>query len=254
MKSFRIFAAFLLGLSAASASSYTEVRDLTLASTGTVDVETTVGGIIVQGWDKDYVSVRASVSSDDPDPVRARGIASLVQIAVSTDRVWAAGPSGESWSVSFEISVPQACGLRLRTHVGGISITGVAGEISAQTSVGAIALSGLAGAVDVKTSVGAVTAALDGATWTGQGLTMSTSTGAIHIAAPADYAAHFDLRTNLGGIVAGFPGARVAAAGMLGRKLVFDTGSGGATIRATTSLGQIELKAVPPVPPPSNDR
>jgi hypothetical protein len=254
MKSFPILcAALLVGLPAASAqtpllcehqneNSYCEIRELNLPFSGAVDVRTGgVGAIAVKAWDNAYVLARVHVNTSAGDEWQARAIAAAVQIDTSSDRIWASGPSGKSWAVSYEVFVPRECGLRLHTKVGAISLADVAGTIDVETSVGALTLAGLAGDVEAKTGVGAISVVLAGDRWDGKGLTATTNTGAIQITAATDYSARFDLRTALGGVSTNFPGARTQSTGFLGRKLAFQAGEGGARIQASTSIGQIEL-------------
>jgi hypothetical protein len=240
MKSLLVLSsALILGLSAATAgtheTSFFEVREVTLPSTGALDASTVVGAIIVQGWDQDYVLVRATVSANN------RASLALVQLGVADGRIWVFAPAVKSWGVSYEISVPRAYGLHLETRVGAIAVSGVSGVLSAETAVGAIKLSGLGGDVTAKTSVGAIDVTLDGNGWEGKGLSASTDTGEVRITAPAGYAAHFDLRTNLGDVKTTFPGAQTVSTSFLGKQLVFDSGPGGAPIHATTSVGRLGL-------------
>jgi hypothetical protein len=254
MKSFTILcAALLVGLPAASAQtpllcehqnedSHCEIREINLPFSGAVDIKTGgVGAIAVRAWDNAYVLARVHVNASAGDEWQARAIAAAVHIDTTSDRIWASGPVGKSWAVSYEVFVPRECGLRLHTKVGAISIVNVAGTIDLETSVGALSLSGLAGEVAAKTGVGAISVVLAGDRWIGKGLIASTGTGAIKITAPANYSARFDLRTALGGVSTDFPGARAQSTGFLGRKLAFHAGAGGARIQASTSIGQIEL-------------
>jgi hypothetical protein len=241
MKSFLILSsALILGLSAATAgtneTSFSEVRELIVPSSGTLDANTGgVGAIAVQGWDKDYVSVRATITTND------RADLALVQLGIANGRIWAFSTGAKSWGVEYEISVPRQFGLHLETKVGAIEVSGATGVISTETSVGAISLRGLGGDVTATTSVGAIDITLTGAGWEGKGLTAATSTGAIRITAPNRYAAHFDLSTNLGGITTTFRGAHPKSTSFMGKELVFDSAGGGSPIRATTSVGRIEL-------------
>jgi hypothetical protein len=254
MKSFTILcAALLVGLCAASAqtpllcdhrneNSYCEVRELNLPFSGAVDVRTGgVGAIAVKAWDNAYVLARVHAYASADDEWQARTIAAAVHIDTTADRIWASGPAGKSWAVSYEVFVPRECGLRLHTKVGAISIADVFGTIDVETSVGALSLSGLAGDVDARTGVGAISVVLPGDHWDGKGFTAKTGTGAIQIAAAANYSARFDLRTALGGVSTDFPGAHTQSTGFLGRILAFHAGAGGARIQASTSVGQIEL-------------
>jgi hypothetical protein len=237
MKSFLVLcSALLLALPVAAAENYTEVRELIVPASGALDANTGgVGAIVVQGWDKDYVQVRASITTND------RADLALVQIGIAEGRVWAFSTGAKSWGVEYEISVPRQFGLHLQTKVGAIEVSGVVGVITTETSVGAITLSDLAGDVTAKTGVGAIEVALTGAGWEGKGLTATTSTGAIRITAPLHYAAHFDLSTNVGGITTTFRGAHPQPTSFMGRELVFDSGGGAPIRRATTSVGRIEL-------------
>ena len=116
---------------------------------------------------------------------------------------------------SYEIFAPTTCALQLRTRVGAIAVSGIAGPIVAETAVGAIELTGIAGPVDAKTEV-----------------------GAIRIKTPPQDAS-FDLRTALGSIHTDVPGARVESTTFLGRKLVVE--GAGPKIHAETSVGAIDL-------------
>jgi len=244
MKSFLILSsALVLALSAATAAtretSVSEIRELTLPASGALDAGTVVGSIAVQSWDEDYVLVRATVTAHD------RASLSLVQIGIGDGRIWAFSPLAKSWGVSYEISVPREYGLHLETSVGAVSVSGVKGAISAVTAVGAITFSGLAGDVSAKTAVGSVDVTLTGDGWQGKGLSALTATGTVRIHAPVGYAAHFDLRTDMGDVTTTYPGAQVVSTSLFGKQLVFDSGAGGATIHAATSIGRLELIADP---------
>lgn len=243
--------ALLAGLSAATAqttlpcqassNSYCEIREVAVPFAGSLDADTGgVGAITVHSWDNDTVLVRAAVSGSASRFEDARAIVMLVQIGVGEGRVWASGPF-RGWGVEYEIFVPRQTALRLTTRVGEILVADVAGNISVETSVGALHLSGLAGDVEAKTGVGAIDITLTGTGWTGKGLSATTNTGAIRITAAPGYSARFDLRTDLGGITTAFRARSITATSFLGRQLVFDSGGGGAVIRARTSVGGIEL-------------
>lgn len=257
MKSFAIVcAALLVALPAATAqtpllcdhqnqNSYCEIREITLPFSGSIDANTGgVGAITVQGWDNAWVFVRAHVTTSAEDEFQARLLSPSVEIDTSSNRIWASGPYGHSWAVSFEVFLPRASGLELNTRVGAIAISDVTGTIHFNIGVGAATLLGLAGEVAGKTGVGAIAIALAGDRWEGKGIDIETGTGAIRISAASNYSAQFDLRSTLGGIVANFPGAHPTSTGLLGRKLVFQAGAGGSEIRAVTSVGEINLKVV----------
>ncbi len=257
MKSYaKLCAALLMPLAAATAQtsllcdhqnrdSYCEIREMTLPFSGSIHADTGgVGAITVKGWDNAYVFVRAQVTTSAEDEYAARLISFSVEVDTSSNHIWASGPSGKSWAVSYEVFVPHESGVTLNTRVGAIAISDVAGTIHFKAAVGAIALSRLAGEVDGETAVGAIAIVLAGDRWDGKGIDVRTGTGAIHISAPANYSARFDLRTALGTILTDFPGASPRWTGLLGRQLVLETGEGGSTIQATSSVGAIDLKRV----------
>src|ERR1035437_6917196 len=192
MKSFAIVcAALLVALPAATAqtpllcdhqnqNSYCEIREITLPFSGSVDANTGgVGAITVQGWDNAWVFVRAHVTTSAEDEFQARLLSPSVEIDTSSNRIWASGPYGHSWAVSFEVFLPRASGLELNTRVGAIAISDVTGTIHFNVAVGAATLSGLAGEVAGKTGVGAIAIALAGDRWEGKGIDIETGTGAI---------------------------------------------------------------------------
>ena len=259
MKSFAILcAAVLVALPAAQAqaplscdhqnqNSYCEIREITLASTGSVDINTGgVGAIAVQGWDNPWVFVRAAVNTSADDSWQARQIALSVALDTSSNRIWASGPFGKSWAVAYQVFVPHASALELNTRVGAVAISDVTGTIHFNVGVGAVALSGLAGEVEGKNGVGAIAITLSGDHWDGKGVRVETGMGAIRINAPTDYSASFDLRTAMGAIETSFPGARPTSAGFMGKKLALQAGTGGASIYAATSMGEIDLKTLAP--------
>jgi hypothetical protein len=233
-------ACFLLLLTAVAAlahDQYTETREYNLIPTGPLDVETGVGAIDVHGWDNAYVYLRAKISADD------LATAAAVQIDTAENRIHCSGPSHSSWGVAYDLFVPFRSDLRLKTGVGAVNLSGITGDIAAKTGVGAITIANAGGNVDAKTGVGAIAIDLAGATWDGKGLTTTTGTGAIHLTAPRDYAASFDLRTGMGGIETNFSGARIVVVGFFERTLLFNANGGGAPIQATTGIGQIDLLA-----------
>jgi hypothetical protein len=257
MKSFAIWsAALLIHLAAANAqpslscdhrnqNSSCEIREVTLPFSGSISADTGgVGAITVKGWENAYVFVRAQVTTSAEDECEARLIAPAVEIDTSSNHIWASGPSGKSWAVSYEVSVPRESGVELKTRVGAVTIRDVAGTIHFKAAVGSITLTRLAGEVDGETAVGAITIGLAGDRWDGKGINVRTGTGAIRISAPSNYSASFALGTGLGTIVADFPGANVRSMGLLGRQLAFEVGAGGPAIQATTAIGEIDLTRV----------
>ena len=87
-----------------------EVREATLAGNNPIDVDAgRNGGIRVVGWDRADALVRAKIVGYADTEAAARRIVAGVRIDAAGGRVRADGPAvsgDESWSVSFEVSVP----------------------------------------------------------------------------------------------------------------------------------------------------
>src|SRR5262249_46111230 len=156
-------------------------------------------GIAVRAWDQPDVLIRAEVEAE------SAAIAAQVVVTESAGIVRATGPvegnGTRHWTVGYEIYLPPAADLVLKSNVGAISVHGIAGKIRCGTSVGALQLASLVGDVQCASSVGAVSIALAGDHWDGAGLNVRTDVGSIDLTLPTDYSAHLDLSTGLGAIV-----------------------------------------------------
>lgn len=220
-----------------------EVREFTVTAAGTMTVNAEPnGGISVEGTARNDVLVRAKVVAQAETLDRARQIASAVTVSAVPDRVTADGPSSlerrESWSVSYRLSVPTISALSLRTTNGGISIKDVDGEIEFRTVNGGVKLSNLAGDVKGRTSNGGVDVDLEGTGWKGEGLSVETSNGGVHLRIPDQYSAHLETGTVNGGLNIDFP---LTVQGRVDREINADLGAGGAPIRVRTNNGGVKV-------------
>ncbi|HTS61101.1 MAG TPA: DUF4097 family beta strand repeat-containing protein [Candidatus Acidoferrales bacterium] len=227
---------------------FCQIVEIPVGFGGTLAVTATNGAISVHGWDGDAVLVRVRIQAAAPTVYEAQSLAAQVAIDTSNNQVHASGPSStpsRNWGVSYEIFVPHAADLTVTTANGAISIADLQGNIRFTVSNGAVSLAGLAGQVQGKVANGAVAIALGGDHWDGQGLDVSTANGAISIAAPHEYSAHFEASTTVGVVTTNYPvqvsRGRWGIPG-LGGSLSFDAGSGGATIRVATTVGTIRIE------------
>jgi hypothetical protein len=226
-------------------ATFCEVRDFTLPAAGatlTVDAAPN-GGISVEGSDRGDITVRARVNATARTMEQARALASRIDLVTTAERIEARGPNGlgdrESWSVSYRIEAPRTTPLSLQTTNGGISIKNVQSEIRFRTVNGGVQLSSLAGSVEGSTSNGGIKVDLDGTTWQGQGMDVSTSNGGVTLRIPGDYSAHLEAGTVNGGLNIDFP---VTVQGRLGRTISTDLGSGGPTLRVKTNNGGVRIQ------------
>jgi hypothetical protein len=221
---------------------YCEVREIALRPAGTVAVDATPnGGIQVTAGGGSEVRLEARVTAVASSEDAARQMASAVRIRTS-GTVSADGPESRSrdwWSVSYRLTVPPRTDLDLRSHNGGITLTGVRGRTEFTTTNGGVQVKDGGGALHGRTTNGGVKVALTGAAWEGEGLDVTTTNGGVVLEVPSDYNAHLETGTTNGSVNIDFP---VRVQGRLGRQLSTDLGSGGPTIRAVTTNGGVTVK------------
>lgn len=218
-----------------------ETLDFTLPPEKALSVDGRVnGGITVHGWDKKEIQVIAMIDA------QARGVASQVTIETTGGRIRADGPQladrgrhHELWTVSFEVWAPRHTELALSTNNGSILVDGMDSRMNLESVNGGFNLTDVDGDVRGSTVNGRVTAALAGNRWQGAGLDLSTSNGGVRLYVPASYSARLESGTVNGGMEVGFP---ITVAGLVGRKVSMQLGSGGATIRAITKNGGVSIQ------------
>jgi len=222
-----------------------EIREQTVASVGKLIVDAGPNGAAnVKGWLQGNVLVRARVEARAENQAAAANMASQVSIDSSAGQVHALGPSStgdSSWSVSYEIFVPQNTDLDVKTHNGAVAISDVSGQLHFEVSNGAVRLKRVAGDVSGSTSNGAIQADLTGGIWEGRQMDISTHNGAVTVSMPEYYSAHVKAETSNGGIQSDFP-MTIQSGETRPRAVDFNMGSGGPLIHITTSNGQVRFK------------
>ncbi len=220
-----------------------EVRTFSLASSGELEIDAEPNGsITVEAWDRAETVVYARVAARGDTQSEADEMISRVQIEISGSSVESSGPrsrGNRSWWVSYRAFVPRSTDLSLESTNGGITVTGVSGEIEAETVNGGISLDGLAGRVRARTTNGSVRIDLEGDTWHGEGVEATTTNGSVRISVPAVYHAVIETGTVNGSFTSEMP---VTIQGRLNRRNVSVTlGDGGPTIKARTTNGSVKL-------------
>jgi DUF4097 and DUF4098 domain-containing protein YvlB len=223
---------------------FCEVRDVTVrAPSGalTVDGRENGGVSFVAGDGKD-VRVKALIEANADSRADAQSIAREIRVQVDGDRIHADGPMmrrHESWSVSYEISVPRTTNLRADTHNGGISVDGVEGRMTLHATNGGISVRDVAGDVRATTTNGGVNAILSGGTWKGDGLDLETTNGGVTLEVPRGYNARLETGTVNGSMHINFP---ITVSGRLGRSFSTTLGQGGPLVRMTTTNGGVTIR------------
>ena len=198
------------------------------------------GGIRVSGEDRRDLLIRARVEAWAEDEAEAKRIANEVVIH-SDGSLRAEGPGQygrAGWSVSYEILTPRTIDLSLETQNGSIAVTGVHGDVTLETLNGEIEVGRVGGNVRGRTTNGSIEASLTGDAWDGGGLDLRTTNGGIRLRLPKDYSARLETNTVNGHVDLDFP---LTVQGRIDRSISTTLGTGGATVRATTTNGHVRV-------------
>jgi DUF4097 and DUF4098 domain-containing protein YvlB len=221
---------------------FCEMREQSMPSAGRLDIDGKQnGGVTVKSWDQPGVLVRSQVSAQGDNDGDARAIASQVIVHAIGSQVSADGPSGKSWTVSYEVFVPRQMDLNLNAHNGGIHIEGVRGNITFNTQNGGVHLASVAGMVKGHTQNGGVHVDLAGSRWDGQGLQVETQNGGVHVGVPASYAAHIESSTVNGGMKSDFS---EMIRDRRQHEVSADINGGGPTVRVVTTNGGVTIQKI----------
>lgn len=223
-----------------------EVREQTVAAVGLLSVDPGEnGGATVKGWSRNEVLVRSRVDAWGDSEADARTASAQVSVNTSGGHVQAQGPRSSNnagWSVSFEIFVPQATSVTVKTVNGGIHVSDVRGSLRFEATNGGVTLTRLAGDVSGSTVNGGINLELAGTTWDGSQVQVTTRNGGVNVSVPENYSAHFQMATVNGSLRSDFP---VTLRGDLKSGTQdFSIGAGGSLIHVATTNGGVRLKKV----------
>jgi len=145
-------------------------------------------------------------------------------------------------SVDFDVTVPSAAALQLKTNTGSIDVTGVSGQMMLTSNTGSIqANDGTAsGTTELVTNTGSVT--FNGSIDRSGSYRFETNTGSVNVTLPSDSAFHLTASTDTGSINTNFPGVTVQHHQVVGANAFGDVGtSPQATVSLRTNTGSINL-------------
>ena len=165
------------------------------------------GGVLVRGWDKNEVLVKACKMVAADDEATAKSMLGELKMRVEGAQVSASGPDSDerNWTIFFLVNVPKNIKLALDAHNGPIDLRDVDGTVSANTvngpvdihrcsgqvtaeaTNGPINVTRSSGNIRVRTTNGPVSVELAGETWAGQGLDASAQNGPIKLRIPTGY-------------------------------------------------------------------
>lgn len=188
-----------------------------------ISVSNMNGGIEVSSWDKDeieiiaYKKVKTSSRSDAQKLMKELKIeinesTETIEIATRPSRgrkhdggffSWLFGHGNYSYSVSYELKVPQEVDLNLETSNGGIEVVNITGKLRLETSNGKIIADNISGLARCHTSNGSIRANFQNVNGTDE-MRFKTSNGSIKLYLPSDYGGSVDLKTSNGRIKSDF--------------------------------------------------
>lgn len=199
------------------------------------------GGVSFYGENRSDVKIVARIQTSADDDATARDVARQVRIVTDGGRIRSEGPPQRlhtSWSVSYEVYVPNQTNLEAITQNGGISAEQVRSEMNFEATNGGIHLSDVGGDVRARTTNGGVVADLTGTTWQGQGLDLQTTNGGASVNVPRGYNARLETGTTNGPMRIDFP---ITVSGSLNRRISTQLGSGGPVVRVVTTNGPVHI-------------
>ncbi|MEP6945497.1 MAG: hypothetical protein ABJA02_06225 [Acidobacteriota bacterium] len=229
-----------------------DLRELTVASTGDVNVDAgRNGGVSIKGEDRQDVFIRACVQAWGSSAETAKTNAANIRIDTN-GTIKAEGGEDNNSSVSYEIHVPRNSNVDLTAHNGGVSITSVDGKLGFETTNGGVYLSDVSGSVKGRTTNGGVSVKLAGTTWKGSGLEVTTSNGGVNLELPETYAARIETGTVNGGFKSSIPALNITTENIIGdedshhrrpTRISQAINGGGPTIRVTTTNGGVRISS-----------
>ena len=222
-----------------------EVRESRIPAGGVVRVDGgRNGGAIVRAWDGRDVVVRARVQAAAGTEREAAALARGIDVHTA-GTIRATGPEtrrNAHWSVTYEILVPARTDLEVQAVNGPVSVEGVTGRMTLETRNGPVNLTDVAGAVTARTTNGPLNIALAGRGWTGGGLDAETRNGPVNLRIAGGYAARLETGTVHGSMNVRLPVA-ITRTPRGARRVSTDLNGGGATVRAVTTHGPVNVRA-----------
>jgi len=221
---------------------FCELRTYTISPATRISVDGgDNGGVAFIGENRRDVRIVARVQTSADDDATAREIARQIRVLTDGGQIRSEGPSQrghKSWSVSYDVYVPNQSNLEANTDNGGISAEEIQGEMNFEATNGGIHLSDVGGNVRARTTNGGVVANLSGTTWQGQGLDLQTTNGGATVYVPRGYNAQLETGTTNGGMRVDFP---ITVRGSLTRHISTQLGSGGPRVRVVTTNGGVHI-------------
>jgi len=223
-----------------------EVREETITSVRQLTIEPGRNGAVsVKGWTQGQVLVRAKLEASGSSDSEASLLFSQIHADASPGRIAASGPDtpgNSSWSVSYEIFVPQSSDLKIATFNGPVSVRDIAGRLELTAHNGPLEMRRVVGDIIAKTTNGPIQFEPFSDGWRGQQLELETTNGPVNIKVPNAFQAHVQAQTANGPIQSELGGS-VSKDNRDRRSNALDLnlGAGATSLKITTQNGPIHL-------------
>jgi DUF4097 and DUF4098 domain-containing protein YvlB len=211
-----------------------------LAAGGRVALSNVNGGVQVNVWDQNMVRVQAIKEAESKEDLEALRIE--VNHSASSVEIETRYPHGNHGhlSVEYTLTVPKGAALdSFRLVNGGLTVTGLGGEVRAKLVNGRAKLTGLAGNVDVESVNGALNVELEKLV-AGQRVELETVNGSIDLRLAPTVSAEVRAATVNGHLSNDF-GVPVNKHKYVGADMDGSIGSGGGELRLKTVNGRISV-------------
>lgn len=224
---------------------FCEVRHAGFRSTGSVEINPgAMGGIAVEGWDRDSVDVSVRIQTGARTTADAKAIATEVEVSAASGKITIDGPSTsrrEYWSANLVVRVPRKTNVEATATNGPIGLSEVTGTIRIRTTNGPVDLSGVGGDVRARLQNGPLTVSLTGNQWEGAGLDAESVNGPVTLSIPENYNAELETGTVNGPMSSSRP-LTVTFQGRMKSRIQTKLGKGGAPVRVVTTNGPITIE------------
>jgi len=222
-------------------------RSYPLSPAGELSIENASGRIDIEASDGPTVEVRAEKIAKATTDEGAKELLPRITISddAKPDRVAITTSKmngimiGASFEVRYHVRAPKTATLTLRQANGSITITGMAGDVSAHNTNGAVVGKALTGGVDASAVNGAVN--IDMAAVGAHKITLETTNGSTTLAVPEDTKADVDAGVVNGGITVN--GVKMEVVEQSRRRLTGKMNGGGTAIALKTVNGGVRIRS-----------
>jgi len=181
-------------------------RQIAMSRGGRLSVQTSIGDILVRGWNRDLIELRVDKTGDSSEDL------ALVPVDIQTDAdqvmVTSRFPPYApdlGVKVDYDIRLPAEFDLKLlETGRGRVEISGVTGRSIVRTVQGPVRIRSFSGILDVETITGEIDATVDRLGPSGR-ILLETFNGDIRLRLSGAVKGHFALRTLNGTIESHLP-------------------------------------------------